>query len=146
MFLVFALTVKVKECLTNNGGGNAHAQCTNNAGSIKCECKTGFSGDGVVCFGKLNKKTSVTILLENVGSVSRLVQLWPSSQKQTTLHLLLGRDVRVLASDQTQGGHTGQPIWPFGDDKLAICPPDYVRQWRIWQRHPYDLVASARPQ
>ena len=36
-------------------GNNCHdyANCTNSKGSFQCTCHTGYSGDGVICVGKL---------------------------------------------------------------------------------------------
>ncbi|MFZ4580060.1 MAG: EGF domain-containing protein [Myxococcota bacterium] len=39
----------VNECVANNGGCDANAQCTNVPGSVTCACKAGFTGDGKVC-------------------------------------------------------------------------------------------------
>ena len=39
----------MNECLTNNGGCNAHAQCVNTIGSYECHCKPGYVGDGIEC-------------------------------------------------------------------------------------------------
>ena len=50
--IIFNSIIDVNECLTNNGGCNANALCTNTIGSRTCRCKTGFTGDGVNCQGK----------------------------------------------------------------------------------------------
>ena len=39
----------IDECATNNGGCSIDAICTNTAGSRKCACKPGYSGDGQNC-------------------------------------------------------------------------------------------------
>lgn len=36
-------------CLTNNGGCSTNALCINNAGTAVCQCRSGYSGDGLVC-------------------------------------------------------------------------------------------------
>ena len=41
----------IDECASSNGGCHANADCTNNAGSRTCKCKSGFSGDGISCVG-----------------------------------------------------------------------------------------------
>jgi len=42
---------EVNECLTNNGGCDKNAVCTNIQGSFSCACKPGYSGDGFNCTG-----------------------------------------------------------------------------------------------
>ncbi|KAJ1467567.1 hypothetical protein T484DRAFT_2027404, partial [Baffinella frigidus] len=37
------------ECALGNNNCDAHATCTNTAGSFSCACKTGYEGDGVNC-------------------------------------------------------------------------------------------------
>ncbi len=44
-----ASCVDLDECLTNHGGCDAHAKCTNTPGSRRCECEPGYVGDGVLC-------------------------------------------------------------------------------------------------
>jgi cysteine-rich repeat protein len=39
----------VDECLTQNGGCDPHAICTNTVGSRTCACDVGFTGDGETC-------------------------------------------------------------------------------------------------
>ena len=39
----------INECLSNNGGCDAAATCTNLPGSRTCGCNAGYSGDGVTC-------------------------------------------------------------------------------------------------
>jgi len=41
----------VNECLTNNGGCDTNANCTNIIGSFSCGCKTGYEGNGFNCEG-----------------------------------------------------------------------------------------------
>ena len=42
----------VDECLTQHGGCDSNATCTNTIGSHTCQCNTGFSGNGTHCSGK----------------------------------------------------------------------------------------------
>jgi len=42
----------INECLTNNGGCDAQANCENTPGSFRCTCKPGFSGNGFSCSGE----------------------------------------------------------------------------------------------
>ncbi|XP_042892824.1 stabilin-2-like [Penaeus japonicus] len=39
----------INECLTNNGGCDVNADCTDTDGSYTCTCKTGYTGDGFNC-------------------------------------------------------------------------------------------------
>lgn len=41
--------VDINECLVSNGGCDAHATCTNSAGSHSCACNAGYTGNGVTC-------------------------------------------------------------------------------------------------
>ena len=38
-----------KPCDVNNGGCDENADCTNDSGSLSCQCKSGFTGDGITC-------------------------------------------------------------------------------------------------
>jgi len=42
----------INECMTNNGGCDMKATCTNTPGSYSCTCNTGYSGNGYTCTGK----------------------------------------------------------------------------------------------
>ncbi len=41
--------VDLDECVTDNGGCDSNAICTNTIGDRACECKQGFTGDGLSC-------------------------------------------------------------------------------------------------
>jgi len=45
--------VDVNECLTNNGGCDINAICSNTIGSFNCICKPEYSGDGLSCYGNI---------------------------------------------------------------------------------------------
>jgi hypothetical protein len=42
----------VNECKTLNGGCSSLATCTNTIGGRTCRCRTGFTGNGIVCTGE----------------------------------------------------------------------------------------------
>lgn len=39
------------ECSGNNNHCHLNADCTNAVGSYKCQCSTGYTGDGITCSG-----------------------------------------------------------------------------------------------
>jgi len=47
----YKLLKDTNECLTNNGGCDTQAICTNTPGSFSCSCKSGYSGNGFNCLG-----------------------------------------------------------------------------------------------
>ena len=49
--ILYTKKIDIDECLTDNGGCNSNAICTNTPGSFNCTCKKGFSGDGFNCEG-----------------------------------------------------------------------------------------------
>ena len=46
------VTLDLDECRGNNNHCHQNAVCTNTLGSYKCQCATGYSGDGFSCSGK----------------------------------------------------------------------------------------------
>ena len=46
------VTLDLDECRGNNNHCHQNAVCTNNLGSYKCQCATGYTGDGISCSGK----------------------------------------------------------------------------------------------
>ena len=49
---VFLFITDVDECQLGVDICDENATCTNTNGSYKCECKSGFMGDGTICNGK----------------------------------------------------------------------------------------------
>ena len=48
---VIFLPSDVDECTTKTDNCDVNAVCTNTAGSHICVCKSGYSGDGITCYG-----------------------------------------------------------------------------------------------
>ena len=46
------VTLYLDECRGNNNHCHQNAVCTNTLGSYKCQCATGYTGDGFSCSGK----------------------------------------------------------------------------------------------
>ena len=44
----------IDECGTAKHNCDSNAECTNSDGSFSCECKSGFTGDGVQCLGEVS--------------------------------------------------------------------------------------------
>ena len=51
--VVISLLTDVDECELEVDICDEKAMCTNTIGSYKCECESGFLGDGTICNGKL---------------------------------------------------------------------------------------------
>ena len=45
------------ECSAETSPCNKNADCSNSDGSYSCTCKQGFTGDGVICTGRLLRLT-----------------------------------------------------------------------------------------
>ena len=43
----------IDECVTNSYSCVVNGACSNTDGSYTCVCKSGYSGDGKICTGKL---------------------------------------------------------------------------------------------
>jgi len=48
---MISIEIDINECLTNNGGCDVNANCTNSQGSFSCACNSGYSGNGTSCDG-----------------------------------------------------------------------------------------------
>ena len=46
------VTLDLDECRGSNNHCHQNAICTNTLGSYKCQCATGYTGDGFSCSGK----------------------------------------------------------------------------------------------
>ena len=44
----------IDECEENLGNCGDNAVCVNTIGSFMCQCLPGFSGNGLICIGKLS--------------------------------------------------------------------------------------------
>lgn len=53
----------INECQGNNRLCHINATCSNVAGSYKCSCKSGFTGDGFTCTG-----TYELIIIQSIRS------------------------------------------------------------------------------
>ena len=49
--LYFTVFVDIDECAKNVNRCDLYAKCINTEGSHKCECRTGFTGNGHMCKG-----------------------------------------------------------------------------------------------
>jgi len=47
-------SIDINECLTNNGGCDINANCSNTIGSFECYCKPGYYGNGLSCIGNFS--------------------------------------------------------------------------------------------
>ena len=57
----------VNECNVNNGGCDAHADCTNTPGSRTCGCKAGYFGDGLTCLPVADGGTPAWVKVRDAG-------------------------------------------------------------------------------
>ena len=53
ILIVFCIFADVNECTANTHNCHPNADCTNTNGGFTCACKSGFSGSGTSCAGKI---------------------------------------------------------------------------------------------
>ena len=53
MRIFFAVVLDFDECKTSTSSCDDNAACKNTVGSYTCTCKSGYSGDGKTCNGKM---------------------------------------------------------------------------------------------
>ena len=51
--LFYSFCVDIDECVTGRHNCSENANCTNTNGSFTCQCKEGYTGDGVECEGMM---------------------------------------------------------------------------------------------
>ena len=51
--LFYPFCVDIDECVTGPHNCNENANCTNTNGSFTCQCKEGYTGDGIECEGMI---------------------------------------------------------------------------------------------
>jgi len=57
LFKCFAVaaTPAINECLLGSHNCDVHATCTDTEESFACQCRSGFTGNGTVCFGEISQ-------------------------------------------------------------------------------------------
>jgi hypothetical protein len=48
----YTVHLDIGECVSGSNNCHDYANCTNTVGSYTCECKEGFTGNGVDCEGR----------------------------------------------------------------------------------------------
>ena len=51
----------IDECSSGSHNCSTNAVCTNEAGGFRCECRTGFTGNGASCASKLRRDAGVVV-------------------------------------------------------------------------------------
>ena len=62
--LFYPFCVDIDECVTGTHNCNENANCTNTNGSFTCQCKEGYTGDGVECEGMIYTQIMVLSVLD----------------------------------------------------------------------------------
>ena len=52
MIIIINPLLDINECDESTDNCDSNADCSNTIGSFMCQCKIGFSGDGVTCTGE----------------------------------------------------------------------------------------------
>ena len=50
--LICIIFIDYDECSQNTDACDQNADCTNTVGSHTCQCRSGYTGDGITCTGK----------------------------------------------------------------------------------------------
>ena len=58
----------IDDCISN--ACNENANCKDGINSHTCECKEGFTGDGITCTGNLHKKFKLSLNVKNIFQIS----------------------------------------------------------------------------
>ena len=62
--LFYSFCVDIDECVTGTHNCNESANCTNTNGGFTCQCKEGYTGDGVECEGMIYAQMVVLSLFQ----------------------------------------------------------------------------------
>ena len=60
--LFYPFCVDIDECVTSTHNCSESADCTNTNGSFTCQCKEGYTGDGIECGGMIYAQMMVLSL------------------------------------------------------------------------------------
>ena len=97
----------INECLTNNGGCDSNAICTNIQGSFNCTCQKGYLGDGMNCTGIFS------FFFSNIYTI-----------QETVLILLIIIDINECST--SNGGCHDQGICTNNPGSFSCtCKPEY---------------------
>ena len=53
--VIYDLCLDINECAIKTDNCSLHAICNNTEGSFNCNCKDGFTGDGINCTGNYKR-------------------------------------------------------------------------------------------